>query len=47
MNKYIVALQAGGLMENLEIYYTDYQIVTANTEKEAVKIYNETRCNRR
>lgn len=41
MNKYIVALQAGGLMESPEIYYTDYQIINADTKTEAVRIYNE------
>lgn len=46
MNKYIVAVQAGGIMESPEIYHDDYQIVNANTEMEAVKIYNQiNKCN--
>jgi hypothetical protein len=41
MNKYIVALHCGGLMEAPEIYHTSGQIIEANTEKEAVEIYNK------
>lgn len=42
MNKYIVALLTGGIMESPEINYVNYQIVKADTKKKAVEIYNET-----
>ena len=40
-NKYLVALACGGLMEDPEIWYTDYQIISANSEEEAREIYNK------
>ena len=40
-NKYLVALACGGLMEDPTVWYTDYQIIFANTEEDARKKYNE------
>ena len=40
-NAYVVALRSGGLMEDPEVYYSDYQIIRADTEYEAKKKYDE------
>ena len=40
-NSYLVALVCGGLMEDPEIWYTDYQVIQADTPKEAERKYNE------
>ena len=37
---YIVALRCGGLMEDPEIHYHDYQIIRADSRVEAVYKYN-------
>lgn len=39
--EYLVALKCGGLMEDPEIYYRNYQIIWADSEDEARKKYNE------
>lgn len=41
MSKYLIATMCGGVMEAPDIYYTNYQIITANTSKEACEIYNK------
>ena len=41
MNKYLIALGVGGIMEMPEITYSDFQIIEAETENEAVKKYNK------
>jgi len=41
MNKYLVALSVGGIMEQPEITYQDYQIIEANNKDEAEKRYNQ------
>lgn len=38
---YVVALCCGGLMEDPEIHYEDYQIIRADSAEEAQKKYNE------
>ena len=38
---YVVALCCGGLMEDPEIHYEDYQVVRADSAEEARKKYNE------
>lgn len=38
---YLVALCCGGLIEDPEIHYHNYQIIRADSEEEAVKKYNE------
>lgn len=40
MNKYLVALTAGGLMEMPELTYSDFEIIEASTRKDAVEQYN-------
>jgi hypothetical protein len=40
-NSYLVALQCGGLMEDPEIWYTDYQVIRADTAEEAKRKYDE------
>ena len=40
-HSYLVALCCGGVMEDPEIHYEDYQIIYANSEDEASKKYNE------
>lgn len=40
-HEYVVALVVGGLMENPNFEYEDYQIIRADDEEEAVKKYNE------
>lgn len=40
-HSYVVALCCGGLMEDPDIHYEDYQIIYANSEDEARKKYNE------
>lgn len=37
---YLVALKTGGLMEDPQIHYQDFQIIYASTEQEALQIYN-------
>ena len=39
--RYLVATRCGGIMEDPEIHYTNYQIINANSEKEAVSKYND------
>jgi len=41
MSKYLIATMCGGIMESPDIYYTNYQIITANTSEEACEIYNK------
>lgn len=41
MSKYLIATMCGGVMESPDIYYTNYQIITADTSKEACEIYNK------
>lgn len=38
---YEVATCCGGIMEDPEIHYENYQYIAANSKEEAVKIYNE------
>lgn len=38
---YIVALCVGGLMEDPEIRYEDYQVIRADSASEAERKYNE------
>lgn len=38
---YIVALCCGGIMEDTEIYYRDYQVICADSEYEAKEKYNK------
>ena len=40
-HSYVVALCCGGLMEDPEIHYEDYQIIYADSTDEAWKKYNE------
>lgn len=39
--KYVVALLTGGVMEQPNFAYEDYQIIEATNEKEAEDIYNQ------
>ena len=39
--KYIVALETGGTMEQPDFEYTDAEIISAYSAKEAESIYNE------
>lgn len=39
--KYLVAMLCGGTMENPEVYYRDYQIISADNDEEARNKYNE------
>ena len=39
-HSYVVALMCGGLMEDPEIRYSDYQVIHADSEKEACEKYN-------
>ena len=41
MNQYIIGLQVGGTMEQPHFTYRDIQTISARSEKEAVKKYNE------
>jgi hypothetical protein len=41
MNKYLVALSVGGLMEMPEITYQDFDIIEAETQDEAREKYNK------
>lgn len=41
MNKYLVALSVGGLMELPDFTYSDYDVINANSRKEAVDKYNK------
>lgn len=38
---YEVATRCGGVMEDPEIHYENYQYITANSKEEAEKIYND------
>lgn len=38
---YVVALKCGGIMEDPEIYYTNYQLIKADSEEEAYEKYNK------
>lgn len=37
---YIVALCCGGVMEDPEIHYRDYQLIRADSEDEARRVYD-------
>ena len=39
--KYTVALQIGGIMEQPHFTYENYQVIEATSEKEATDIYNK------
>lgn len=39
--KYLVALSEGGLMEQPELNYSDFEVIEANSRNEAVEIYNK------
>ena len=41
MNKYLVALSVGGLMEMPEITYEKFDVIDAENQSEAVKKYNK------
>ena len=41
MNKYLVALCSGGIMENPEITYSDFEVIDADSIEEAVEKYNK------
>lgn len=41
MNKYLVALSVGGVMEIPEITYQDFDIIEANSQDEAREKYNK------
>jgi hypothetical protein len=41
MNKYLVALSVGGIMEMPEITYQDFDIIEAETQGEARDKYNK------
>ena len=41
MTKYIVATSNGGLMECPEVYYDKFQLIEADSEDLARKIYND------
>ena len=41
MKKFLVALAVGGLIEQPNFSYCDYDLIEATTEKEAVEIYNK------
>lgn len=38
---YIVAMECGGVMEDPDIHYEKYQLIRAESEKEAVEKYNK------
>ena len=40
-HKYVVATRCGGLMEDPEIYYINYQIINADTPEEAKLKYDK------
>ena len=40
-HSYVVALLCGGLMEDPELYYEQYQIIHADSEGEALEKYKE------
>lgn len=40
-NAYLVALLCGGVMEDPDLHYEDYQIIRADSGKEAVEKYNK------
>jgi hypothetical protein len=41
MNKYLVALSVGGLMEMPDFTYSDFDVIDANSRDEAREIYNK------
>lgn len=41
INKYIVALATGGLMESPKVYYENFQIIEAENKDEAKEIYDK------
>jgi len=41
MNKYLVALSVGGLMEMPDFTYSDFDVIDANSRDEAMEIYNK------
>lgn len=41
MNKYLVALSVGGLMECPDFTYSDFDVIVANSRNEATEIYNK------
>ncbi len=38
---YVVAMLCGGMMECPEMYYSDYQLIFADSEREALDKYNK------
>lgn len=40
-NTYLVATACGGIMEDPEIHYEDYQVIRADNKKEAEEKYNK------
>lgn len=38
---YLVALCCGGIMEDPEFHYHNFQVIKANTKEEAVETYNK------
>ncbi len=41
VHSYLVALRCGGLMEDPEVYYRDYQVIRADSKDEAIEKYNK------
>lgn len=41
MNKYLVALSVGGVMEMPDFTYSDFEVIDANSRNEATEIYNK------
>ena len=39
-HSYVVALRSGGIIEDPTIRYSDYQLINAESEKEACEKYN-------
>lgn len=42
MNKYLVALETGGILEDPDLKYFEYDIINAKNNKDALKTYNKT-----
>ena len=40
MNKYLIALAVGGLMEMPDFTYSDFDVIEANSRNDAISIYN-------
>jgi hypothetical protein len=41
MNKYLIALSVGGIMEQPEFTYSGYEIIEAKNIREAEQLYNK------